>query len=68
MTRLYKPLERRTCIIPNTEALISKLDGLKSPCIVKYVKASAVFEPFKVNLKMKIKAQQMTFRQDIIKI
>ena len=54
MTRLYKPLERRTCIIPNTEALISKLDGLKSPCIVKYVKASAVFEPFKVSKTVKI--------------
>ncbi len=45
---LDKPSERRTCIIPNTEALISKLDGLKSPCIVN-VKASAIFEPFKVN-------------------
>ena len=37
-----------------TEALISKLDSLKSPCIVKYVKASAIFEPFKVSKTMKI--------------
>ena len=44
---LDKPSER-TCIIPNTEALISKLDGLKSPCVVN-VKASAIFEPFKVS-------------------
>ena len=33
-------------VIPNTEALISKLDGLKSSCAVN-VKASAIFEPFK---------------------
>ena len=45
---LDKPSERRTCIIPNTDALISKLDGLKSPCVVN-VKASAIFEPFKVS-------------------
>ena len=34
-----KPSERRTCII-------SKLDGLKSRCVVN-VKDSAIFEPFK---------------------
>ena len=51
---LDKPSERRTCIIPNTEVLISKLDGLKSPCVVN-VKASAIFEPFRVSkLTMKI--------------
>ena len=51
---LDKPLERRTWIIPNTEVLNSKLDGLKSPCVVN-VKASAIFEPFKVSkLTMKI--------------
>ena len=46
--------EELALIIPNTEALISKLDGLKSPCIVKHVKASAIFEPFKVSKTMKI--------------
>ena len=46
---LDKPSERRTCIIPNTEAIISKLDShLKSPCVVN-VKASVIFEPFKVS-------------------
>ena len=35
-------------IIPSTEALISKLDGLKCPCVVN-VKASAIFEPLKVS-------------------
>ena len=45
---LDKRSERRTCIIPNTEALITKLDGLNYPCVVN-VKASAIFEPFKVS-------------------
>ncbi|XP_028395887.1 uncharacterized protein LOC114519909 [Dendronephthya gigantea] len=37
------PSERRLCIIPNTEALLSKLNGLKSPCVIN-VKASTIFE------------------------
>ncbi|XP_028417266.1 uncharacterized protein LOC114541663 [Dendronephthya gigantea] len=37
------PSERRLCIIPNTEALLSKLNGLKSPCVIN-VKASTTFE------------------------
>ena len=45
---LDKPSKGRACIIANTEALISKLDGLKYPCVVN-VKASVIFEPFKVN-------------------
>ena len=43
-----KPSERRTCIIPNTPALVSKLDGVKSPSVVN-VKTSAIFEPFQVS-------------------
>ena len=45
---LDKPEERRNCIIPNTPALVSKLDGLKSPCVIN-VKTSAIFEPFQVS-------------------
>ncbi|XP_028418992.1 uncharacterized protein LOC114544602 [Dendronephthya gigantea] len=37
------PSERRLCIIPNTETLLSKLNGLKSPCVIN-VKASTIFE------------------------
>ena len=32
---------RRNCVIPNSKALLSKLDGVKSPCIIN-VKTSAV--------------------------
>ena len=35
--------EQRSCVIPSSEALLSKLDGVKSPCIIN-VKTSAVFK------------------------
>ena len=54
MTRLLQTVGEKNLHYTNTEALISKLGGLKSPCIVKYVKASAIFEPFKVSKTMKI--------------
>ena len=34
---------RRSCVIPSSEALLSKLDGIKSPYIIN-VKTSAVFK------------------------
>ena len=40
---------RRNCVIPNSKALLSKLDGVKSPCIIN-VKTSAV-----VNARIKSK-------------
>jgi hypothetical protein len=40
---MNNPSERRSCVIPNSEALLSKLDGVKSPCIIN-VKTSAVFK------------------------
>ena len=40
---INSPSERRNCFMPNSEALISKLDGLKSPCIIN-VKTSAIFQ------------------------
>jgi hypothetical protein len=40
---IYNPSERRNCDVPNSEALLSKLDGVKSPCIIN-VKACTVFK------------------------
>ena len=31
---LNNPSERRICVVSNSEALLSKLNGLKSPCII----------------------------------
>ena len=40
---INNPSERRSCVIPCSEALLSKLDGVKYPCIIN-VKTSAVFK------------------------
>ena len=41
---INNPSEKRNCIyIPNSEALLSKLDGIKSLCIIN-MKTSAVFK------------------------
>ena len=40
---INNPSERRSFVIPSSEALLSKLDGVKSPCIIN-VKTSAVFK------------------------
>ena len=40
---INNPSERRSCIIPRSEALLSKLDGVKSSCIIN-VKTSSVFK------------------------
>jgi hypothetical protein len=41
---INNPSEKRNCVyVPNSEALLSKLDGVKSPCIIN-VKTSAVFK------------------------
>jgi hypothetical protein len=40
---MNNPSERRSCVIPSSEALLSKLDGVKSPCIIN-VKTSAIFK------------------------
>ena len=42
---INNPCEKRNCLIyiPNSEALLSKLDGVRFPCIIN-VKTSAVFK------------------------
>ena len=41
---INNPSERRNCVyIPNSEALLSNLDDVKSPCIIN-MKTSAIFK------------------------